>query len=221
MKKIFLVGMVVLALCFAGCGDDNSDSGGSGILPAKPNGNAGVSVNAAGDLVINAPLYYIDYDEEGIIDGSYPVKTVDLSLNETVHAFINFTPTGVTGTISGGMFSITIPAPSASLLIPIIDNPDLPITFIKSGAGTKTGFLWLYTTSMGIIQLFANPPSLDKLYTFTYADGSATISGANTEMISDLSVAKGWNSILISENTIIEQVSANPTTNAKWIFFDH
>ena len=217
MKKIVVAGIVVLALCFAGCGGDGNS--GNDAKPAKPNGNAGVSVNSSGDLVINTPLYYIDYDDEGVIDGSYAVKPVNLSLSETVNVLINFNATAVTGTISGGMLSVTIPEPNTSLLIPVIDNPDMPVTFVKTGSGTRTGYLWL-NCSLGSIQLIANPPSRNKAYMFTYADGSAAISGANSTTILDFNITKGWNSMLMSETTIMEQVSANPTASAKWLLFN-
>ena len=122
----------------------------------------GVSINAQGNLVIDAPLYVIDRNQE-----SPGLKPTDASLNLPVTAFIYDNgdtldcPLELTGGIVNGRIALIIKKPDEYLLTRnAADFWNVHEEYFKEGADAKNAQLLLYAGNpldYNWIRLFSSP----------------------------------------------------------------
>ena len=233
---------ILLASGLIGC-DNSGGNGGPSAQPAEPNGNAGVSVNTAGELVIDAPLYEVEFDNP---TDSYDPPQIELvcnTINTAVYAYIYDDPSSVaTGTISDGRLKITIPVPDEGVLQSPADYFDYPASWINAAANIKIGLILLENDD-GYIRLYADPiPNAfeygtyywsyidGEYYGYLYSEGDVTVfgSGSGTDShddpyIADMDVklTQGWNCGMSIHNYDTGKTvgrSQNPPANAKWVW---
>ena len=209
-------------------------------LPAqstRPDGTAGVSVDAQGNLVINAPVYVAipegnekyelkpaDGDLFLEIDDSFSVGEIDKIIIAS-------------GTISGGRVSITIPIPDSKSMRTAESR--FSSERLKSGSDIRCRFIRISGADVNL-GLFANPQVEydsfgEEWYDFIYSEGDVVVSGsyigsagdgyAFHELV-DVRLTQGWNTIAYSDKVDSEaktvtrtEISKNPPPDAVWVLW--
>ncbi|MCL2335901.1 MAG: hypothetical protein FWC60_00595 [Firmicutes bacterium] len=257
MLQPMAIAVMVIGLVLVGCDNGTTSGTGGGDLggvisqpPSSPTGApAGVSVDAQGNLIINAQLYDINTTTTSVVP--FPnTMNADVSAYAST-ASGDYPLTTVTNGITGGkLTSVIIPPPPAAALTSVVDDlGDMPASWVKSGGANHIGSISLEyleyldssTSSTIGFDLYANPvittdgygnynPQGDS-YMYMYSDGDVVISGSGQfddgsggkySMAADIKLAKGWNCVLMTADATGggKIISRNPPANAQWVI-DH
>jgi hypothetical protein len=219
MKKSLLI--FLLAVCVLSCAKAQSLG-------------AGVSVDAQGNLKIDAPLYVIDKNPQ-----KPGLKRAPASMNSQVSAGFaigdSFCPLEVTGGIVNGRLSLTIKMPDEYWLNKVMYFWDVPDDYFTRGADVEIGELSLAADEpeyYRLIMLYPNPlvrlspyHEIDEYYIegdrykYIYSLGDVSISGKfnlprwynRTEHYEfDIRIKKGWN--VIREGSFFDKTLQDDVT---------
>jgi hypothetical protein len=235
MKKILLT--LFLSFCVLSCAKTQSLG-------------AGVSVDAQGNLKIDAPLYVIDKNAEKPV-----LKRAPASMNLPVYAGIpvedSSYPLEVTGGIIKGHITITIKRPDENLIEGAFYYWGIPGDLFMNGADVDVGELYLTIEGPDYYHPIILYPNLHAKiltekgyhgktyyyiesdhYEHVYSLGDINISGKfnlsywTEHKEFDIRFTRGWNVIRqggffnIYDNDFTTKTSTLPPSEAVWVLFD-